>query len=461
MLSHVARFIKKHNMLPAGSRVLVGVSGGMDSVALLHALCALRGKLGIELEAAHFNHGIRGESAEEAQFVTALCRSLDVRLSVGCAAVPELSRQQGVSLEVAARQARHGFFRQVMAGQGITKLALAHHMDDQAETVLLRLIRGTGTDGLGAMAPVEANGIVRPLLCVGREQIHAWCIRQGYEWREDASNVDRAIARNWVRHELMPLIRSRLNPSASAALCRAAELMRQDGQYLNGAAAVALQNASVRQDGSVSIPAKDIAGLHAALLSRALRLLLKQAGLGVDVEQVNIEDIAGLLADGNTGCRVDLDGGYVALREASALVIAPSLPLALEFEPIALNIPGETAACGGMFVCEMLQEVPPSYRNHMKCVQYFDADAIPTGVVARGRQPGDRFHPLGAAGGRKLKEYLIDRKVSRFGRDGIPLIAHGSEVLWVVGHAISNSVRVTENTIRVLKISFISGEGTI
>ena len=171
MLSRVTKYIKKYNMLPEGCRALIGVSGGMDSVALLHILCLLREKMGFELEAAHFNHGIRPESAEEEGFVGALCEKAGVPLHIGHADVPKLARESHMSLETAAREARHGYFREGMAERRLSRLALAHHRDDQAETVLLRLIRGAGTAGLGAMAPAEESGIVRPLLCVGREDI--------------------------------------------------------------------------------------------------------------------------------------------------------------------------------------------------------------------------------------------------------------------------------------------------
>jgi tRNA(Ile)-lysidine synthase len=458
MLTAVTRFIKKNSMLPAECRVLVGVSGGMDSVALLHLLCLLKDQLGFTVQAAHFNHGIRRESEEEERFVGALCEQLGVTLHTGRADVPAQAAERGVSLEVAAREARHGFFKQVMAETQADRLALAHHRDDQAETVLLRLIRGSGTDGLGAMAPVEETSIIRPLLCVGRDEIHQWCVENNIEWREDQSNADLSIPRNWVRHALMPLIRERLNPSAAAALCRSAELMRVDEQYLSNEAAKTTKLAKDRPDGIVSIAVSSLAALHPALQSRALRMLLKQAGLDRDVEQVNIEDVAALLQDGKTGSRVDLDRGFVALREADVLVIAPHLPQAAVYEPMLLNIPGETTAAGGVFICELLKAVPEDYKSPPRHVQYVDFDAFPKDAVARGRQPGDRFFPLGAPGSRKLKEYLIDKKLSRWGRDAIPLVASGSDVLWVVGQAISDRVRITETTQRVLKITYCSTE---
>jgi tRNA(Ile)-lysidine synthase len=364
----------------------------------------------------------------------------------------------GVSLEVAAREARHAFFRQAMLEGSYDRLALAHHRDDQAETVLLRLMRGAGTRGLGAMAPLEKNGIVRPLLCAGRDEIRAYCRANDLPWREDETNADASIPRNWVRMELLPLIRERLNPAASEALCRAAELLREDEDCLDALARQALAGMADRPGGGAAAPVTDIAGLHPAVQSRALRLLAGRAGLERDVERVHVGDVAALLADGMSGRRVDLGGGFAALREGGTLSVVPAVPEDPRSPPVPLQMPGTTYIAGGAFVCEALEGVPDGFDRHVNAVQYFDRDAFPRDAVARSRLPGDRFHALGAAGGRKLKEYLIDRGAPRWGRDAIPLLASGSEVLWVVGHGISDKVKITAATTRVWKITYIAGE---
>ena len=460
MLERVQRYIQEHGMLPEGSKALIGVSGGMDSTALFHILCALKGRLGFELAAAHFNHGIRAEAGGDERFVQELCEKLGVPLHTGRSDVPALALKTGVSMEVAAREARHAYFREIMREHGFDRLALAHHRDDQAETVLLRLVRGAGTAGLGAMSPVEGNGIVRPLLCVGREDIRGYCEENGILWREDATNADRSIPRNKVRHEVMPLLET-LNPQASAALCRAAQLLREDEEYLLCEAAKALDGAKPRPCGGVSVPAGAFSALHPAIRSRAVRLLLARAGLERNVDRINIEDVCALLERGKTGRRADLDGGFAALREADELVIVRELPESPAYAPVPLKVPGETAACGGVFSCEILAAKPSEYRSHPAHIQYLDLDALPADAVARGRLPGDRFHPLNAPGGRKLKECLIDRKEPRWARDSLPLIASGADVLWAVGLAIADSVKITERTRRVLKITYTAGEGSV
>lgn len=458
MLTRVAQFIKEYGMLPAGCRVLAGVSGGMDSMAMLHILHALRESMGFSLSVAHFNHGIRAESGEEEAFVWETCRNLGVELHTGRADVPGLARARGVSLEVAAREARHGFFRSIMAEHGFGRLALAHHMGDQAETVLLRLIRGAGAAGLSAMAPAEGSGIVRPLLCLTRGEIREYCRIYGVEWREDASNADTAIPRNKVRHEVLPRIEE-LNPSAVRAICRAAELLRADEECLSSLAAEALEGAKSLPGGGVHAPAGALSALRPAVQSRAIRLLLARAGLETDVGRANVGDIAGLLKPGMTGRRVDAGAGFTAVRDADALAVLPELPEAAAFAAVPLNIPGETRACGGTFRCEALAAVPADYKGHPPGVQYADADRLPGGLVARGRLPGDRFHVLNAPGGRKLKEVLIDRKLPRRLRDSLPLLAAGREVLWAAGLGIADSVKITGETRRALKITYTAGEG--
>jgi tRNA(Ile)-lysidine synthase len=326
MFKRISRYIQTHEMLPAGSRVLVGVSGGADSMALLHILNAFKDGLGITLAAAHMNHGIRAEADGDEHFVRDACAELGVPFIPGRADVPALARERSVSLEVAARQARHAFFRSAMEEGGFSILALAHHRGDQAETVLMRLVRGTGARGLGAMAPVEENGIIRPLLCAGREEIRQYCAENNIAWREDASNADTTIPRNWVRHTLPPLISERLNPAAEDALCRAAELLRQDEECLNAMAERALAGAQPRANGGVSVPVLDLAGLHPAVRSRALRLLIARAGLRADVEQCTVDAAAALLGGGMSGRRADLGAGFTALREGGTLSVVPAPP---------------------------------------------------------------------------------------------------------------------------------------
>ncbi len=456
MRERVARYWREQSMAEPGEGVLVGVSGGMDSVALLWLLAGLRAELGIRLTAAHFHHGIRAEADGDEAFVRALCGRLDVPLTVSRADVPALAAAESLSLEVAARQARHAFFRRAMAETGSTRLALAHHRDDQAETVLLRLLRGAGAAGLAAMAPVEANGIVRPFLCVGRAEIAAWCAGQALNWREDATNADQTIPRNWVRHTLLPLLGQHLNPAAAETLCRTADLLRQDDRALEDRAAAALAGL-VLGPAEASLPVVTLVGEAPAVRGRMLRRMAAAVGLTQDLGQERVAAMEGLLAPGKGGRRVELPHGVVALREGDRLTVLTALPDTRDILPVPLRWPGDTPVPGFVLRCTLLPARPRDLTSGAPEALLLDADRLPADAVVRSRLPGDRFHPLGASGHRKWQDVLVDRAVPRRLR-ARPLIAVGDEVLAAPGVGLCEALRITQTTTRVLRVECITME---
>ncbi len=456
MRERVTRYWREQGMAEPGEGVLVGVSGGMDSVALLWLLAGLRCELGIRLAAAHFHHGIRVEADGDEALVRALCSQLGVPLTVGRADVPALAAAEGLSLEVASRQARHAFFRRAMAETGCTRLALAHHRDDQAETVLLRLLRGAGAAGLAAMAPVEGNGIVRPLLCVGRAEIAAWCAEQNITWREDATNADQTIPRNWVRHTLLPLLSQRLNPSAAEALCRTADLLRQDDRALEDCAAAALDGLA-QGPGEASLPVAALAAQPPAVRGRMLRRMAAAVGLTQDLGQERVAAMESLLAPGKGGRRVELPHGAVALREGERLTLLAALPDTPDIQPVPLHWPGDTPVRGYVLRCTLLPAAPEDLTAGAPDALLLDADRLPAGAVVRSRLPGDRFRPLGAVGRRKWQDVLVDRAVPRRLRPR-PFIAVGDEVLAAPGVGLSEALRITQTTTRVLRVECIAME---
>ncbi|MDD3242252.1 MAG: tRNA lysidine(34) synthetase TilS [Eubacteriales bacterium] len=448
--AQVKDFIVTRGLLPSGSRAAVAVSGGADSVALLHVLCSLRRELGVELCAVHFNHHLRVESDEEALFVERLCREWDVPFFCGEAQVKELARAEHISVEVAARTARHAFFRVVCTQQRCTALCTAHHGDDQAETVLLRLLRGAGTAGLAAMAPREETGIVRPLLGVTRGQIRQYCAEEGLSWREDASNACLDIPRNRVRHELLPYLRQHFNPGVSRVLSRTASLLRADEDYLEEQAAQAY--GALRLPGSEEgLEAAGLLGLHEALSRRVIRRAVKAVGVCHDLEADHVEAVLALLKHGHTGESLDLPMGLKAVRDAQALVFY------FPHEKVGYEVPllgeGEFACPSGTLRVEAAQR-PHSLRHDNALEQWVDAEAL-QGAVLRTRRMGDGICPLGAPGSKKLKDFLIDKKIPARLRDALPLVCAGDRVLWAVGLCLSRQAAVTPITSRVLRLQFI------
>ncbi|HWR21978.1 MAG TPA: tRNA lysidine(34) synthetase TilS, partial [Feifaniaceae bacterium] len=381
--------------------LLVGVSGGMDSVALLHILCSLRAAGGVKkLFAAHVDHGIRAAAGEDAAFVRALCARWDVALYETRVDVPKLKRGTGQTLEEAARAARYAFLREAKQKSGADWIVTAHHMDDQAETVLMHLLRGAGLSGLCGMRPVS-GGIFRPLLGVSRTEIAAYAEENALSYRTDETNLTPCCLRNRIRLELLPLLKEGYNPSVSEGLARMAALLSEDEAYLTAEAEQRLMEAVLPAGG---YDRDKLAALPMPIQSRAVRLMLAKEGALYGIRQAGVNRLCALLR-GRTGARMALPNGTEARVRYGAILIGKPEAAAGDFEA-PFCWPGETGTPAGAYTAAFADSLK---RDEGAFVAYMDADRLPAGMVARVRRPGDRFYPLGAPGGRKLKEYLIDK----------------------------------------------------
>lgn len=404
--------------LPPGSRVVCAVSGGADSVALLHCLAALQRELGFTLTAAHFNHCLRGaESDGDEAFVRALCGIWSIPLTVGRGDVRQRAAETGESLEEAARHLRYAFLR---AQDGY--LATAHNADDQVETVLLNLLRGTGLKGLGAMAPREGR-ILRPLLEVSRADILQYLHQHGLAWREDSSNGEDSALRNRLRHHVIPLLR-RENPSLSATVARSTAILRQDEAFLAGETAALLHRAAREGGWNCEI----LARAPDALRTRALRQLIG----GKKPAAVHVAAVEALLTRRNGSTSVDLPGGRVARREYGLLRIE-SKAAVHGFVPVTLS-PGETASLPSLGLRVRL-EGPVVLQNKVADASTFALkcdmmEPIPR-LTIRPRLTGDRL--LGPGGSKSLKRRMIDAKIPAARRDLLPVAADSRGIVAVLG----------------------------
>jgi len=421
-------------------KVLVGLSGGADSVALLHNLQqCLRKNLLKGLSAAHLHHGIRsGSAVSDAAFCRRLCHEMGIPLAVGHVNVPGYVRDHSMSVEQAARHLRYAFLREQAEQAGASCVAVAHHAGDQAETILMHLIRGSARTGLAGMR-MRNGDIVRPLLTHTRHDIEAYLAENGITYCTDETNAELHATRNRIRHELLPYMEG-FNPRISFALCRMAEHMAADEDYFSAIAKEALESS---RRGSGYIRDK-IAVLPKPIQSRVVMALVSDCLCG-DVVSSDVQRVTALLT-ARTGSCIQLRGGHAAWLENEILCLG-KVPHAQFYETAFIPY-GETILPGSRFISKRAERFEKTTDGFSVCV---NAAKIPQDAVVRTRRDGDRFFPFGAPGRRLLSDYLTDRKCPRTKRD-MPLLCDGDEVLWVAGYSVSERLRVNTATEDIMQI---------
>ena len=452
------------SLLAPGDRVLVAISGGPDSLSLLHALWSEREARGLAaVEAAHLDHGLReDESAAEAAWVSAWCEERGIPGHVGLADVAGLARDSKRSKQEAARAARYAFLENTAAQVGATKIATGHTRDDQAETVLMNILRGTGLDGLRGI-PARRGLFVRPLLDISRAEVEDYCAAHGLEPRRDPSNLSPdAYTRNRVRLELMPLLARDYNPAVADALLRLSGIAARDLDYLQAQAGAALVAAmAVQRPDKLVLDGARLLEMHPALLRRVLRAAVAEVrGSAEGIAQHHIERMCQLLLrPGNSGgvrleglfpspfCDVALVFDTLTLTPGAAPLRTTSPTLG---ESSSLAVPG-TAAIGDWTIRASFDALPGAV--------VLDADAVSTGdlTLCNWRQ-GDRVDPLGMGGRhKKVGDIFTDAKVPRAERHRVPIIADAQGIVWVVGHCLADRVKITQGTRRRLYLTAHQG----
>jgi tRNA(Ile)-lysidine synthase len=414
-----------------GDTVVVALSGGPDSVALLDALARVAPSAGLRLVAAHLDHRLRRGSSADAAFCRRACRALGVPLRTGVADVRARARRDGGGIEEAARQERYAFLRRVKEDEGATLIALAHTRDDQAETFLLRLLRGSGRAGLACMRTRSAD-LFRPLLAVGRAEVVAHLRAHGLRWREDPSNADTDLRRNRVRLELLPYLERRFNPAVRDALARSAGVLADETDLLARLAERLRRRARIADARDVALSRPVLRAAPRALARLALRKALAEAGGLRGVTAAHVERLLDLVvAPASSGRRLPLPGGREAVVHFDEVRLGsrpPEAPEGASVEPYAveLPVPGRVALPGGGTVEARAARGPAGTRGDATVVM---APAGP--LVVRTRRAGDRVR-LGRRE-MSLKRYLMDRRVPAAERASLPLVAAGEQVVWVAG----------------------------
>ncbi|MDY6835279.1 MAG: tRNA lysidine(34) synthetase TilS [Chloroflexota bacterium] len=478
-LDHLAHrvflFVKQHNLMMAGEKAIVAVSGGPDSVCLLHILHLLQEEIGMHIHVAHLDHMLRGEdSRADAEYVRQLCQASNIPVTLQSRDVQSYRAQQHLSLEEAARYLRYEFLAQVAQTTGANLVVVGHTSDDQVETVLMNLIRGTGLQGLAGMQPhtlyrVSSGNqvrVVRPLLCVSRTEVQQYCQDHDLKPREDNSNGNTIHLRNCIRHELIPLLKS-YNPSIKECMLNTTQIMQETNALLDSQIRDLWEHTVVREDNTMILDKEKISSQHVALQNQLIREVFRQLlGDLTNIERKHIEIVRKALSF-PSGKSISLPRGLVLYVEYNRCIIGADLNPPLELIPIQgerrLQLPGETQLPGwrveatfkiiGPVACKWPLR-RDRFPHPLSLTAYIDPDVCGNDLTVRTRKPGDRFQPLGMSESKKLQDFMVDAHIPKAWRDRIPLVCSSEQILWVVGWRINNTIRVTENTRRILRLTF-------
>lgn len=447
MMDKLRALSKEYDMLPAGALVLCAVSGGADSMCLLHLLDALSSEWGFSLRCAHFNHNLRGaESDRDEEFVRTWCRERNIPFAGGGADVAAEAVRTGRGIEETARALRYAFLERTAAEYGAARIATAHTANDNAETMLLHLVRGSGLQGLTGIPPRRGD-VVRPLLTTTRAEVEEYCVRHALPHVEDSTNADEHYTRNFLRRRVMPLL-EQVNPRVVENLSATADRLRVDNDYLSVQAADAVAQSHMTTDGLV-IPVQVLNDLSEAVAGRAVRQLMERAGGGKNCTAAHIYALMDLCRSGDPSAKADLPG-LTARRRYDELVLAPASEVPA-LPPLTLVNVGERTVygtTGWSVTCRKTVCPEKSFKN--PDTFFLSCDKITGALVLRPRQMGDSIK-LPGRGSKTLKKLLIDEKIPLVCRDFLPVLADDAGVLAVAsfGPDVFRLAQPGENAVEI------------
>ncbi len=458
-LEKVKTTITKYSLLRPGDCVVVAVSGGPDSVCLLQALHTLGENLNFSLHVAHLDHMFRGkQSADEAVFVAELAKKMSVPATVEAADVPSYCRERGLSSQAGAREVRYAFLERVARDAGAARIATGHTASDQAETFLLRLLRGSGVSGLSSIPPVR-GAFIRPLLEVTREDVEDYLRRTGSPSMTDPSNAEPVYARNRIRLDLIPVLKQ-FNPRIVETLAAEAGLLRDEDAAADACLEERSRDILDRADDSVSLERKEFNTLPRALRRRLIRKAFALAGgTPANLSQVQVDEALDFMKAAQTGRSLQLPFGIILLREYGRfLVRRPSQAVSFA---VPLAVPGSTAIveCGLEVETIIYASVPGEREEGLDTGNYlwqaqFDYDKLGHEISVRNRKAGDRFCPAGMGGkSKKLQDFFVDNRVPRSRRDNVLLLTTREDIVWVLGMRTDERFLPGPATKRVLLVT--------
>lgn len=458
MKSKFLKYIEENSLIEKGDGIVVGLSGGPDSVCLLHLLCSIRDEMELKIAAAHINHMIRGVEADgDEEYAKNLCKRLDVKFFVLRKDVEEYGREKGMSSETAGRDVRYNFFNKIKDDLNYQKIATAHNANDQAETILMRIMRGTGLDGLGGI-PVKREGkYIRPILFMKRKEVEDYCKNNNLEPRIDGTNLEKLYSRNKIRLDILPYMRDNFNKDVVEAINRMALLLQDDNNYILKEVDNHYKKECIVYKDRVVIK-KEAFNYENAIINRIIRKAIKDVnGSKYDVEMKHIKEVIDLQRlEGNK--KIDLPGNVFVENVYGDINIKIKTIKEEKIEDIFLNINGisekEINYGDYIFKFKLIENEKNMNFSEKNNTRYFNVDNVNDNIIIRRRKNGDKIVPLGMKGSKKLKDLFIDMKIPKEERDLIPIIQFGDDIAWIVSYKLSDKYKVTKDAKKILEINF-------
>lgn len=455
VVESVRRFMRKTEMVIGGESILIAVSGGVDSIVLLDIMSRVAQSLRLKLGVAHFDHALRANSQDDVEFVRDTCQGYGIKPFIGSAEVRKMADEEGRSIEEVARRERYGFLERIARRHRYDIVMTGHTASDNAETLMMNLLRGSGVTGLAGIPPTRRMSthtlIARPMLELRRSDVESFANAARLKWREDETNASTDFTRNRIRHELMPVLES-FNPSVITTLNTTAALMRDFDRYLAGAVDSAVRVVTAADpvpDERVELDATQLKHLQPALRGEVIQRVMSEQFAALPLPHSSIERALGLLWK-ETGARASLGGRFEGLRDRDKLVLIKNPPVV---RVVDKNFKaGEEVDVAELRLKTTLIEGKDVRFTSNKNIEFIDADRLPEELTIRTWREGDRFHPLGMKGEKKLSDFLIDSKVPLDRKRQTLVLTDGNQILWVCGMRIDERYRVGKETKRALKL---------
>lgn len=454
--SSVDSFIQKHTLIPQNSTLIVAVSGGADSICMLHILHALQEKLSFRIHIAHVNHGLRANADTDANFVKKQAQALNCPITLTSIDVRNYASRQKMSIEEAARDARRTFLQDVAHQEGASRIALGHTQNDQAETLLFRFIRGTSLTGIAGIRPIYDGLWIHPLLNISRHQVEDYVTQNNLRFCHDETNDDLQFARNKIRHKLVPYLKDHFNPQIEPALNRFSELAQEDEALLEKLSSDAFEKATLyKANRKIILDVMRIFGYHISLRRRLLKKALFELGISQNTVTFDtIERLTQCLEQSQKNIQISAD---ISAHHSNGLLVlsVPTPPFQVRICQSGKNPIPTQNACVIAQKLEATNTRVGTPNDHYTV--FFDADQLPSSLYVRAVQPGDRIQPFGLHGSQKVSKLLVDRKIPRFLRDEVPVLVGNNQILWVLGLRRSGIAPITPNTKNIQKLIFEGG----